>query len=141
MAKYNEHGEQIPDQTPVEIPVGFRQPESLQSMITRLVRAESTRAAQLGTHETFEESDDFDVDEDPQVISPYQMTTLQEEAPHLAKTLEPPKGVDPTKDIPKDRPEDRDAEYRDFLAWKAARAPKKSEEWVPEHPKKNSSEA
>ena len=67
MAKFNDKGEQIPDPTPVEIPVGFSAPEPLESMIARLVRQESFRSGVNAEAETFEEADDLDVDEDDPV--------------------------------------------------------------------------
>lgn len=115
MAKYNEKGEVIPKKTPVSIPVGFQKPESLQSMIARMVRLESKRVEAAGAAaETFEEADDFDVDDEKSIISPYQMSQMQEEAPHLAKTV-PLEGT-PNPDV-KPVP---DAEYEAFKAWKEA---------------------
>lgn len=64
MSVLNERGHEVPDATPVAMPVGFRKPESLQDQIQRLVRNElSARAASQGM-ETFEEADDFDVGDD-----------------------------------------------------------------------------
>lgn len=64
MSLLNERGHEVPDDTPVAMPVGFRKPESLQDQIRRLVRNElSARAMDQGL-ETFEEADDFDVEDD-----------------------------------------------------------------------------
>lgn len=72
---------EIPDKTPVELPVGYHPPETLEAMIARLVRYESSRAEKVG-QETFEEADDFEVADDAgEFHSPYQMTDMQEEAP------------------------------------------------------------
>lgn len=79
MAQYTEgNHEEIPDPTPVEMPIGYEHPESLESMIARLVHNESRRAKSQG-QESFEESDDFDMDDDSEIISEYQMTDMQEE--------------------------------------------------------------
>lgn len=82
MAKYTEGNRlEIPDPTPVEMPIGYHHPETLQAMIARMVRFESDRAKEHGL-ETFEESDDFDVDDDSEIVSPYQMSEMQEEFVH-----------------------------------------------------------
>lgn len=101
MAKYTQDNRmEIPDPRPVEMPIGYEHPEPLESMIARMVRLESERAGQQGL-ETFEEADDFDVDDDEgELVSPYQMSTMQEELPHESKRLDngnkrPPAG--PTK--------------------------------------------
>lgn len=115
MAKFNEKGEVIPNKTPVAVPVGFGKPESLQSMIARMVRLESMRVqAAGGAAETFEEADDFDVDDEKTLVSPYQMSQMQEEMPREAKTVplegDPKKGFEPPKD----------EEYEAFKAWREA---------------------
>lgn len=111
-SQFDEHGHEIPDNTPLEIPVGFHLPESLETTIARLVRAESIRAADKGVAETFEESDDFDLDEENTPISGYQMTDLIEEAPHLSKQT-----GDETKTMPH-----IDPDYQAFMDWKTAQA-------------------
>lgn len=58
------NGHEILDQTPVAMPAGFKQPERLAETIQRLVRRGlSDMAAQQG-YETFEESEDFEVDDE-----------------------------------------------------------------------------
>lgn len=62
----NKQGHEMPDPNPVAIPVGFRKPESLNSIVRRLVRSEVSEAAEKHGLESFEEADDFDVEgEDP----------------------------------------------------------------------------
>lgn len=75
---YNAQGEEIPDSTPVELPVGFTRPKTLQETMRDLLRNEEVRRA-LEKHdmETFEEADDFemeDEDRDPRfpANSPYE---------------------------------------------------------------------
>lgn len=81
MANYTEDRRlEIPDKTPVAMPIGYERPESLQSMIARMVHSHALMtAAQKQGMETFEESDDFDVDDEGDLTSPYQMTDMQEE--------------------------------------------------------------
>lgn len=82
MAKYDKEGRcEIPDPTPVELPVGYEHPESLEAMIARMIRYESLRAEEAGL-ESFEEADDFDVSDDVVLVSEHQMTDMQEEYVH-----------------------------------------------------------
>lgn len=71
---------EVPDKTPVEMPLGYERPESLESMIARMVRVHSQIAEKHGA-ESFEEADDFDTDDDVELVSPYQLTDMQEETP------------------------------------------------------------
>lgn len=71
---YTKKGEEIPDPTPMALPVGFRRPETLGDRMKILLRNEEFKRAQeaLG-EETFEEADDFDVDDpDPLDGAPYE---------------------------------------------------------------------
>lgn len=70
---FDERGWEVPDPTPIARPVGWKEPESLQDMIARLVRGEISRQAAAAGAETFEEADDFDVDDDPELKSPYEL--------------------------------------------------------------------
>lgn len=62
--KYDEFGRELPDATPVELPVGFVRPPTLQEEIMRLIRNEMSQQAAEQGYETFEEADDFDEDVD-----------------------------------------------------------------------------
>lgn len=86
--KYNEKHQEIHDGAPVAVPAGFKHPPSIQDIIRRAIRQEiSTSAAKQG-QESFEEADDFDVDDDPEIKSPYELDEDQanakfiEEKPH-----------------------------------------------------------
>lgn len=75
--KYNDRGEELPDDTPVETPLKFRRPPTLQEQIKAMVRGEMSRAAAEEGKETFEEADDFDVeDEDDLPPSNYEFTDM-----------------------------------------------------------------
>lgn len=52
------------DPKPVAIPAGFKRPETLAEQVQRLVRTQISREAREAGFETFEESEDFDVDDD-----------------------------------------------------------------------------
>jgi len=80
MAKYTPDGRfEIPDPVPVELPVGYRRPLSMEELIQQSVRLQvSAMASQQGA-ESFEEADDFEDDGDGEVVlSPYQLR-------HMAK--------------------------------------------------------
>lgn len=87
--RYDEQGRELPDPTPVEIPVGFSRPESLQDQIKRLIRTELSMDAQAGGFESFEEADDFDVGDDFDPSSPHELDDAQEAAPLEKLSTEP----------------------------------------------------
>lgn len=60
----DEHGNEIPDPTPIAIPAGFKVPESLSDQIRRIIQTSVSEQAQEQGMETFEESEDFDIDDD-----------------------------------------------------------------------------
>lgn len=68
-------GAEIPDDTVMEPPLGFIQQPSMMELIAQMVRSEHLRrAAEAEGFETFEEADDFEVeDEDNEPMSAYQM--------------------------------------------------------------------
>ena len=73
MAKLDEKGHEVLDQTPLAIPVGFGPPETLAEQIRRILRTEQFRASiEAEGHESFEEADDFDVGDDFDPKSPYE---------------------------------------------------------------------
>lgn len=75
-AIFNEKGHQVPDPTPVEVPVAFRRPPTMDEMIRAHIRREMSLQAQAQGLETFEEADDFDVDEDPDPVSEYEVQDM-----------------------------------------------------------------
>ena len=58
-------GREVVDSRPMEIPAGFRRPETLAEQVQRLVRNSISREAEERGFETFEESEDFEIDDDP----------------------------------------------------------------------------
>lgn len=99
--KHDDAGFEIPDPTPVAVPVGFRREPTIQEMIAQFVRSEQLRQhAQQAGFETLEEADDFDVDEDPEMVTPHEIVDMQEERPisdidSLSEVLDEQKGVEP----------------------------------------------
>lgn len=76
----DKNGTEVLDDTPVEVPLGYRQPKSLGERVKELMRVEfERRAADIKArgYETFEEANDFAVDDfDPK--SPYELSVEQE---------------------------------------------------------------
>jgi hypothetical protein len=75
-----------PDPRPVEIPLDCKKPESIEDMIRKYVATQLSTHMHNQGHETFDEANDFDVDEDDDVMynSPYEEIELIEE--HLDDT-------------------------------------------------------
>lgn len=70
-----QHGEEIPDPTPVAPPLGYKKIPSLAEQIRQAILSEKLKeAAAAAGVETFEEADDFDVGDDYDPRSPYEET-------------------------------------------------------------------
>ncbi len=65
MGKLDENGHEIPDSRPLAVPVGFERPETLAEQVQRLVRGGLSRAAEADGFESFEDAEDFDIDDEP----------------------------------------------------------------------------
>lgn len=70
-------GKEYLDPTPVEVP--FEPPLDYHDELRRIVREELSQQAAEEGHETFEESMDFDVSDDDEIVSPYEFTEMDEE--------------------------------------------------------------
>lgn len=83
MAEYDERGREIMDQTPLEVPLNFRPPLTLAEEIRRMVRRELSQAAEASGMESFEESDDFEIDDDDDLefVSPYEILEMKHDGP------------------------------------------------------------
>lgn len=98
MTQYNSLGQEVPDPTPVSVPHGWQRPLSLHEEIKRFIRLELSRGAQAVELETFEEAEDFEVEEDPDPLSAYEIP----EAPLEAIGGVPQVDADPPLDKPKE---------------------------------------
>lgn len=79
MAKFDKDGRQVCDPTPVEVPLNVKRPPTMEEMIQRQVRVELSRAMDAQGFETFEEADDFEIDEDPDPLSGYEIVEMVRE--------------------------------------------------------------
>lgn len=84
-----------PDPTPIEVPLHLRRPFSLQEEMRRMIREEMSRAAVSKGAESFEEADDFDVDDDEELKSEYELDEGQIEFPWQEPARPEPPGKPP----------------------------------------------
>lgn len=100
MAKLDENGHEVLDDTPANVPVRFRHVDSLVDTVKRVIREQASLEAQNMGMETFEEADDFDCDDDYNPTSPHEMsldtelyggpTTLDQARAEAEKTISDP---------------------------------------------------
>lgn len=102
--KYNEKHQEIHDGKPVAIPAGFKHPPSIQDLIRRAIRQEISQGAKKEGHETFDEADDFDVDDDPELKSPYELDDNQANAKFMEERPDERKVPDSDPGQQKSRP-------------------------------------
>lgn len=84
--KFDTDGRELPDPKPIEIPIGMKQPESLQSLMARMIRTHLSHAAEKGGAETFEEANDFDIPEDDAELRATNYEYMGEEVPRGYET-------------------------------------------------------
>lgn len=70
--RLNAKGQEIPDPTPIEVPIGFNRPPTIQEQIAKYVQSANLLAQQTG-YESFEEAEDFDVGDDLDPSTPYEL--------------------------------------------------------------------
>lgn len=65
----NQDGTFMVDPTPMAPPIGYKKHPSMVEIVRDMVRSEKLRVAALESgHESFEEAEDFDVDDEPQQL-------------------------------------------------------------------------
>lgn len=73
LAFLNLMGQEVPDPTIIDPPLGYIQQPDLMELMRRMIRTEFSNAIDATQFETFEEADDFEVDDDPvDYSSPYE---------------------------------------------------------------------
>ncbi len=70
--------QEVPDKTPIEIGIHER-PDPLAEQIQMIVQAEMSKLAVATGRESFEEANDFEIDDEDDPHSQYELTVLQEE--------------------------------------------------------------
>ena len=86
---------EVPDTTPLSIPVGYETPPTMTELIQRYVRLEVSQQASADGDGTFQEEDDFSEDEHyPLPFTPFDVNALPMEAdpdmPPAAPVEDPP---------------------------------------------------
>lgn len=66
------------DDTPVAIPMKFRRVQTQAEKMREIIRQEMSRAAENSGMETWEEADDFSIDDEYDPTSPYELSIDQE---------------------------------------------------------------
>ena len=73
LAFLNLLGQEVPDPTIIDPPLGYVPQPDLMELMRRMIRTELSSAIDQTEFETFEEADDFDIDDDPvDYQSPYE---------------------------------------------------------------------
>lgn len=96
-------GKEYPDQTPVAVPVRFKQSPSHYDEIKQMIRVAMSEHAQAKDFETFDEANDFELDyeDDPEFISNYEFDDL---LPETAEVLDTDSSLSAQTDAEHDRP-------------------------------------
>lgn len=83
-------GQELPDPEPIAPPVGFIQQPSMMDHVIDLIRSNDLRkAAEAAGAETLEESDDFDITDDDEPMSAYEMEEDYEPLSHFLERAKP----------------------------------------------------
>lgn len=109
-------GMELGDPVPVEVPAHMKQAPALDALVQQFVRNEMSRLAAEQEFETFEEADDFEIEDDPvDQLTPYE------------KVFEPPKVTAPSsKGVPPAAAEGSQKAPPSDASEPAAEAPKPS---------------
>lgn len=85
-------GHEIPDQTPLAVPVDMKKPEGLEEMMQRLILQQAVLQNAMSEVETEEEANDFDTGESDLVVSELQFKTMVEDQAQESKMLDRKRG-------------------------------------------------
>lgn len=102
--KPNNDGAERLDASPIEIGIDQKRPPSLQEEMRRFITEEVSRQASHEGHETFEEADDFDLNQD-EFQTAYTLLEMQEEEP-IDQAPSEPKVTAPPDDVLASKPGD-----------------------------------
>lgn len=88
----HEDGSEAPDPVPMAPPLGYVEQPNLWEQMREMIRREMSLAAEAEGKETFEEADDFDVEDDPFPMSDYEVPDDLGPAPVVDRGSPPGKG-------------------------------------------------
>lgn len=90
--RHDKKGAEVPDPTPIEIPLNGHRPLTLAQQIERFCRSpEANKVAVKHGADTFDEADDFDIPDDdstPDFVSRYPTTDMSDEVPTRIAEIE-----------------------------------------------------
>lgn len=85
---HDELGREICDPTPLEVPAYLKRPESTTELIKRIVQGSLSRAAERQGFESFDDANDFDMDEDDDApVTVHEYKAMSCEVPDEAKRV------------------------------------------------------
>lgn len=91
MAVLDEFGREILNPVPVAPPIGYQAEQSMMDRITEQLLARQRILAEDAIQESQEDAEDFDVGDDFDPMSRYEVVVMADDAPRLPpKTVEPP---------------------------------------------------
>lgn len=77
-----DYSAEFPDGTPVEVPLRFSRPPTLEERMKMFIRSQRMQeVAQAAGMESFQEADDFEIDDPDEALTPYELSQLMEHAP------------------------------------------------------------
>ena len=95
-----------PDPTPVAIPIGYQQPDTMEEMVQQYVRREMSAYAQTQDMGTFEEEDDFEeTDSEEMGLSGYEVHEYDMAPEEPEPDASPPEAAPEPPEAPADPPE------------------------------------
>ena len=99
-AELDENGSELLNPTPVNTNIELEKPLSMQEQIERLMKGKLSQQAWLQGEETFEEANDFDVDDEfiNEPLSGYEVQELEEE--YITTQPNAPESSEPSTEVP-----------------------------------------
>lgn len=91
----DDYGRETLDPTPIAPPIGYKKEPSMVEIVRQQIRTEMSRQAVEEGKESFEEADDFDVDDDFDPSSPYE--EMFDPAPPAPRFRTAQEEVDPAR--------------------------------------------
>lgn len=85
--KFDDRGREIPDTKPVAVPLNFRKPLPVAEMVRRMVIRELSQKVAAKGQESFEEADDFEVGDEPELRSRYELDETVVDRKFVAEDL------------------------------------------------------
>lgn len=108
---FDDKGNELPDPTPIAVPAGFARPETLAQQMARLIRShEYQRRLSDAGAETFQEANDFDVDDEEIEVNPTRYERMAEEHPQERELRDHLRSKGRVRAAPQVGPEDDDAD-------------------------------